>query len=394
MKIAYVYDAVYPFIKGGAERRIYEVARRLSNRGHEIFILGMKCWDGPTLLRANGLNYRGISPHMNCYHSGRRSIVQALGFGAFAWRMLGEQKYDVIDCGQWPYFHLFSAKAYSLMRGTPFVVTWYEVWKNHWLDYLGRAGVIGMLAEKAFCRFPDRLVAVCEMTRTDLISLGAGQKCIDVIPNGIDCARIQSVSAGPVRTDLAYCGRLKSHKNVHLLIEAVAVLKRAQPKISAVIIGDGPESAALQGLAARLGVTENIIFTGELDDFDKVIGWLKASRVFVHPSTKEGGGSITLFEANACGLPVIAVKCPNGIDPILIKSGNNGYFVEPTPEQIAGTASFLLNNPNQLAANSTFSKNIANKYDWEIIACQYERVYERELSIQRNAGYEPGASTQ
>ncbi len=385
MRIAYVYDAVYPFVKGGGERRIYEVARRLSDRGHEIFILGMKCWDGPASLRQNGLRYRAISPYIHSYNStGRRSIVQALGFGGFAWRMLAEQKYDVIDCGQWPYFHMFPVKTYSFIRRTPFVVTWYEVWRGHWLEYLGRLGIFGMLAERIFCRFPDRIVAVCEMTRTDLVGLGTNQERVEVIPNGIDYVRIQSVSPGPVRTDLAYCGRLKNHKNVHLLIEAVAVLKRAQPKVSAVVIGDGPESAALRNLAVRLGVSGNITFTGALDDFDEVVAWLKASKVFVHPSTKEGGGSITLFEANACGLPVIAIKCANGIDPLLIEQGNNGYFVEPEPEQIADAASFLLNNPRQLAATSAFSKKLALNYDWDAIASQYEQVYEREISIQRN----------
>lgn len=388
MRIAYVYDAVYPFIKGGGERRIYEVARRLSDRGHQIFILGMKCWDGAASLEENGLRYRAISPYINSYHStGRRSIVQALGFGGFAWRILVEQKYDIIDCGQWPYFHMFPVKAYSFIRRTPFLVTWYEVWKSHWLDYLGWPGIFGMWAERIFCQFPDRLVAVCEMTRTDLVGLGMSQERIEVIPNGIDCARIQAVPPGPVRTDLAYCGRLKNHKNIHLLIEAVAILKRSLPTVSAVVIGDGPESAVLRNLAAQLGVSENIIFTGALDDFDEVISWLKASKVFVHPSTKEGGGSITLFEANACGLPVIAVKCANGIDPLLIEQGKNGYFVEPRPERIADTASFLLNNPVQLAENSTFSKKDAAKYDWDIIASQYEQVYEREISIQRMASY-------
>ena len=53
MRIAYVYDAAYPFMKGGGERRIYEVARRLSARGHKVSILAMKCWDGPARLEKN-----------------------------------------------------------------------------------------------------------------------------------------------------------------------------------------------------------------------------------------------------------------------------------------------------------------------------------------------------
>lgn len=387
MKIAYIYDAVYPFVKGGGERRIYEVARRLGRRGHEVFILGMKFWDGPAMVRQNGLCYRALGRRLNPYHSsGRRSISQALAFGMSAWRLLSHSRYDVIDCGQWPYFHLFPAKTYSFLRKTPVIVTWYEVWRQHWLQYLGKMGVAGMLAERAFCRFPDRIVAVSEMTRTGLIDIGADLERVTVIPNGIEHCRIQLVPPGPVHTDLAYCGRLKGHKNVHLFIEAVGLLKRYRPNISAVIIGDGPESGNLRNLTSRLGLDGNIVFTGALDDFDDVIAWLKSSKIFVNPSSKEGGGSITLFEANACGLPVIAVKCREGIDPCLIREGENGYFVEPTSERIAEMALMLLNNANRLTANSSASKEMAACYDWDMVASQYELVYEQVISMPKERG--------
>lgn len=384
MRIAYVYDSAYPFTKGGGERRIYEVGRRLSERGHHVSILSMKCWDGPNVIQDNGLCYRAISPRLNSYHpSGRRSISQALGFGASAWRMLAHGKYDVIDCGQWPYFHFFPAKAYSLLRKTPFVVTWYEVWKEHWLEYLGKLGRIGIVAERMFSRFPNSIVAISEKTRADLVSLGAKSDRMTLIPNGIDFARIQSVAPGPTKTDLAYCGRLKNHKNLNFLIDAVQILKRSRPTISAVIIGDGPESESLRTQAIQLGVTSNIIFTGAVDSFDEVIGWLKASKVFIHPSTQEGGGSITLFEANACGLPVVAIKCPYGIDPQLIQQGRNGYLVELNASQIANKALELLDSKHDLATNAGFSRDSAANYDWETVTAQYERLYDAQLVDSR-----------
>lgn len=376
MRIAYVYDAAYPFMKGGGERRIYEVARRLSARGHEVSILAMKCWDGPARLDKNGLRYHAISPRMNSYHSsGRRSIPQALRFGASAWRMLAHGHYDVIDCGQWPYFHFFPAKAYSLLRRTPFIVTWYEVWREHWLDYLGRRGALGMLAEKAFSRFPDKIVAISDKTQSELLSLGVVRGRMTMIPNGVEYAHIQSVPPHNTKTDLAYCGRLKNHKNVHLLIEAVALLKQTRRDISAVIIGDGPEAAALRALARQLCVAENITFTGSLENFDDVIAWLKASRIFVTPSTKEGGGSITLFEANACGLPVIGVRCPNGIDPRLIHAQRNGSLVDLSAKEIARAALELLESPDRLKSLAATSREFAANFDWDVVAEQYEQLY-------------------
>jgi len=45
MKIAYIYDAVYPWVKGGAEKRIYEISKRFVERGHEVHLFGLK-WKG------------------------------------------------------------------------------------------------------------------------------------------------------------------------------------------------------------------------------------------------------------------------------------------------------------------------------------------------------------
>ena len=231
-----------------------------------------------------------------------------------------------------------------------------------------------MLAEKAFSRLPDKIVAISDKTQSELLSLGVVRGRMTMIPSGVDNSHIQSVTPRNTKTDLAYCGRLKNHKNVHLLIEAVALLKQTRRDISAVIIGDGPEAAALRALALQLCVAENITFTGSLENFDDVIAWLKASRIFVTPSTKEGGGSITLFEANACGLPVIGVRCPNGIDPRLIHAQRNGSLVDLSAKEIARAALELLESPDRLKSLAATSREFAANFDWDVVAEQYEQL--------------------
>ena len=51
MKIALVYDAIYPYIKGGAEKRFYEIAKRLSKKGHQMHLYGMKLWEGDKVIK-------------------------------------------------------------------------------------------------------------------------------------------------------------------------------------------------------------------------------------------------------------------------------------------------------------------------------------------------------
>jgi len=382
MKIAFVYDSLYPFSKGGGERRIYEIGRRLANRGHEVELLGMKWWEGSDTYVSDGLTYRALGPLRFRYlRSGRGSIMQALGFGANSWRLLAAGNYDIIDCGQWPYFHFLPARVHTWLRDSKLVVSWYEVWGNHWYEYLGFRGFAGLAIERAFCKVPDLLIAVSEQTRTDLLSSGVSEDKVETIPNGIDFTEITAVAPGELRFDVVCCGRLKNHKNLNVLLDALAIAKKSRPGISACLIGDGPEKCRLEAQAHELGLTQNVKFTGSLEEFDDVIRLMKGSKLFVNPSTKEGGGSITLFEANACGLPVIAVKSPNGIDASLIAEGKNGFFVESlSAELIAKKILELLEDEARRASMSNESVAMASGFDWEEITRHHEELYARACS--------------
>ncbi len=380
MKIAFVYDAVYPFSKGGGERRIFEIATRLAQRGHNVHLFGMQQWEGGSTIQNNGLYYHSLGKQSIMYHpSGRRSIRQALQFGAQSLRLLRAQSFEIIDCGQWPYFHLLPARLYTWLRSSRLIVSWYEVWGKHWYDYLGPMGVVGLGVEKSFCHIPDKIIAVSQMTRSDLVSMGVRPARVEMIPNGIDYFHIRSIRAAEGRQYHIVCtGRLKNHKNVDVLLRAVAIAKRERPDISALIIGEGPEYDRLVQLLPELGLTQNVTFTGGLADFDDVLRLMKRAQIFVNASTKEGGGSITLFEANACGLPVIAVRSPHGIDPSLIRQGENGYMIDSLdPELLAREILCLMQHRDQLARSSVAAVRMAAQYDWDMIATRHENLYLR-----------------
>ena len=74
MKIAYVYDAIYPFTIGGVEKRIAELSERLAARGHEVHVFGLKSWEGDPCFSRNGVTYHGVGHAKPLYISGRRSI--------------------------------------------------------------------------------------------------------------------------------------------------------------------------------------------------------------------------------------------------------------------------------------------------------------------------------
>ena len=134
MKIAYVYDAVYPWEKGGAQKRIFELARRLVEN-YEVHLYGMQYWNGPSVVEREGIVYHGVCEPQELYINGRRSISQALHFATEVTGSLlrDVNEYDVIDISVFPYFPTLTVKACTILQNTPLVTTWHEVWGSYWV---------------------------------------------------------------------------------------------------------------------------------------------------------------------------------------------------------------------------------------------------------------------
>lgn len=376
MKIAYVHDAIYPFVKGGAEKRIYELSRRLARRGHEVHVFGMRWWGDEPTKEMEGVHLHGVCKPIPLYSKGRRSIRAAAIFAKSVLPSLSKERFDVIDCYQAPYLHAFPAKFGALLKGTPLAVTWHEVWRGYWGEYLGSLGVVGRVMERTILLgLADKVIAVSEQTRDDLISLGVSADRTSIVPNGIDFDEISKVPPSPEKLDVVYLGRLIKPKNIDVLLRAVAALKKEFPGVMAGIIGDGPERENLEKLAMELNLSKNVKFFGFVEDFRDVTALMKSSKVFVIPSTQEGGASIVTLEANACGLPVVAADHPLGIDKRLIPTGETGFFVNLSPESFAEKIQLLLKDGKLRDKMGTSAVKFAQRYDWDKITDLIEKLY-------------------
>ena len=370
MKIAYVYDAVYPWIKGGGEKRIHEISKRLVECGHEVHWFGIKWWEGESTIQQNGVYLHGVCEPRELYVGGRRSIKESLYFTEKLLIPLIREDFDVIDCQAFPYLPAFSAKICSSLKRTPLVITWHEVWDDYWYEYLGKRGICGKWVERMTTLLTDEMVAVSERTKKDLERVGV-RKRIKVIPNGIDFRSIESIDASDEEIDIIFAGRLIKDKNVDVLIGAVEQVKVQIPDVRCMIIGDGPEKGRLENLAKDLELEDNINFMGFLEDYTEVISYMKSSRVFVLPSTREGFGIVAL-EANACGLPVITVSHKRNATCDLITNGVNGFICELTVESIAERIFMGLAEKERMARRCIEN---ASRYDWNKIANLTEATY-------------------
>ena len=366
LKIAYVYDAVYPWVKGGVEKRIHEVSVRLADRGHEVHVYGMRSWDGPALIERDGVMLHGVCPGEPLYSDGRRRIPQALRFGSSVLRPLLSSGVDVIDCQNFPYFSCFSAKAASVLRAIPLVITWHEVWGDYWYDYLGRRGAFGKAVERLAAGLTDHNIAVSPSTARALAGLG-----VPVVPNGIDLSRIAAIAPAAESSDVIFTGRLIREKNVDLLLRALVSVREEVGGLRALIVGDGPERPALEALARDLGLDDAVTFAGFLPRYDDVIAAMKASRVFVLPSTREGFG-IAALEAMACGIPVVTVDHPGNATKDLVVPGVNGYCSGLSAGEMGEG---ILAGLDRAAELQDGCLRTAGGYRWEEIAVRLEKIY-------------------
>jgi glycosyltransferase involved in cell wall biosynthesis len=143
---------------------------------------------------------------------------------------------------------------------------------------------------------------------------------IRVIHNGVPdeaFARVARVSEGLI---VGVVARLDAMKGVDVLLRALADL----PGVTAVIVGDGPETAPLRALAHELGVADRAHFVGWSD---QVRSWLAAMDVFVLPSLMEGF-PLSICEAMLAGLPVVATDV--GGTRELVTDGVTGLVVQPS----------------------------------------------------------------
>lgn len=389
--IALVYDVAYPFVEGGGQRRMFEIARRFVAWGWNVHWYSLKTWDGPALRTQDGITYHGLKGHADLFAGdGTRSRRAALSFGrAVLLANADFASYDIVWCGQWPYFHILALMARLVPWRGRILVDWWEVWGRHWNSYIGGVvGWVGRLLEWFLARTVTRIghvVAISDQGVGALVELGARRAGITLIPNGVNTASFATVPAAKGRVDIVSFGRIKDHKNIDHIVSAIAIARDKGMYLTADIVGDGPELAAVKAKAAALAVTSQITFHGRVDD-GRLIGLLKRARLFVHPSTKEGGGSITMLEANACGLPIVCYRHPLGVDPKLIIQGRTGLLVANVSAEglAAGIAEMLQLDDAQPVREDCLAH--ARAFDWDAIALHYRQLVEGLLDKNHTSG--------
>lgn len=374
--VALVTDAIYPYFRGGKEVRYHEVAQRLARRA-EVHIFTMKWWEGPWTRHDGLITFHAITRLHRMYSGERRSYREALFFALSCFRLL-TFRFDVIEADQFPTFHIFTLRLVTWLKGKPLTITWHEVWdRDYWCRYLGWPGNLAWLVQWLAMRVPDHLIAASAETAVRLREVLGEQAPISVVPNGIDIEGIHDSHPDDMRVDLVTVGRLLPHKNFDMLLETVALLHAEGLPVTCRIIGDGPHREALHERSKGLGIDHAVDFRHDVWERKDLYSLVKAGRIAVFPSAREGFG-IAVLEAIACGISVVTTSAPDNLAQHLVVRSASGTVCAPSVGAIADVVRPLLANshggqnapPCQPAAQDAWLV----EYGWDFAASQVARV--------------------
>ena len=176
-----------------------------------------------------------------------------------------------------------------------------------------------------------------------------------IIPNGLQPDDFADFPAKPDATDFLFIGELRPIKGINFLLEALAALN-ADRRVSATIVGSGPNAEELKQQSAALGLTSVVSFTGALPAREA----LRLGRIMVVPSLAESFPYVVL-EAAAAGLPLISTSV-GGIPEII--DGTDTQLIAPGNATALSTAMrAALDSPEAAAARAKrLRENVSTKF--------------------------------
>uniref|UniRef100_A0A7C2K0H8 Glycosyltransferase n=1 Tax=Schlesneria paludicola TaxID=360056 RepID=A0A7C2K0H8_9PLAN len=228
-------------------------------------------------------------------------------------------------------------------------------------------------------RLVDRVVAVSDdAARLCVEADGLPAAKVQRIWNGIDLSQFEY--QGPVCEPVAVSvARLSAEKDFPTLLRGIALAAPQVPGLQLRIVGDGPERMKLEGLTRELGISSRVAFLGERRDVPAV---LRGAGFFVTASLTEGI-SLTLLEAMAAGLPVVATAV--GGNPEIVVDGETGRLVPAgDPEALAATIVGLCRSVDRWPALGRAGRDrVSEWFDVRRMTADYEALYRQLISQKR-----------
>ena len=384
MKILITTD-LYTTDTNGVVTSVRNLTQALQKKGHEVRILTLserlRSYRRDNIYFIRSLPLDIVYPDVRMPTAYRHRYI----------RELVRWKPDVIH-SQCEYFSYQFAQHISKKTHAPIVHTYHTLYEQYatYVIPSQRLGtfLVGKLS-KLRLRKADAIVAPTQKVETVLRGYGIHNP-IHVVPSGIALeqhkerispeerqARRKALGIPEDHTVLLNLGRLGTEKNLSELIELFSLALRQNPKLTFLVVGDGPARQDLEALSQKLGIRDRVIFTGMVDPTE-VHKYYQLGDLFVSASTSETQG-LTYVEALAAGTPALcrADECLEGV----ILEGENGWQYR-TEEEFRQRVEEFFAAPEKKEAMSAAARAVAEEYSAERFGQRAEAIYAARIQKQ------------
>jgi glycosyltransferase involved in cell wall biosynthesis len=355
LRFAFLAELCLPSI-GGQEIFFLELGEALVRRGHSVDLhcIGHE----PGLAADETINGVQIHRHPNGgryknprLKALRRNWSDITKYSAGVRRVAKAGRHDFYLLNEWPLMHAAALPGRVRKRSA---LHWCEIREDPLLRTL----------QSVLPRTVGSNFAISASVAEGIVK--ASGRPTGVLPSGIQLERYRSKPRNE-RSGVLYVGRLASHKNLELLIDAFGMATARGLTGNLVIGGDGPSRTDVEAYARQSQVAERIYVLGSVSE-DKKIELLSQAAILGMPSRREGFPRV-ITEAMASGLPVVTGRFPENGSTAIVTQYGSGIVCGTEPTDFADA---LLAVDAGWEGYSQAGLTGAQTLDWADIACTLE----------------------
>ena len=401
MRILQVTPAFYPAEgHGGAPYVVYEISKRLSERGHEVTVYTTDANDKYSRLNNGIKNIDGV----NVYYF--KNISNSLAYehklfispGMVSAMKEGINNFDIIHLHDFRTLQNIMAHHYTKKYGVPYILQAHGSVPRI-IKKQGLKNVFDFFFGYGILRDASKLIALTKMEVEQYKNMGVSEDKIVISPNTIDLSDYKDLpQCGAFKRKygienheqiILFLSRIHKMKGPDLLVSAFSELSKELQGVKLIIAGpDDGYLPIVNKLVASLGISDKVLVTGHLSQSDKMKAYVD-SDVYVLPSFYEPFG-MTLLEACACGTPVVVTD--RNVMADWVSDSDAGIVVQFDKNQLKEALIKLLTNDElRKHFGGNARKLIEGIPDWDVATNIMEQLYyhtilNEEKSEEKKAG--------
>lgn len=376
MKIAHINMFYLPTF-GGVEQVMQELAERQVLQGHEVHVFCCNS-DKYKKIPKKIEMINGVIVHRYPYWF-RLSLSTHI-WPSLLWK-LPKFDFDIVHTHVSGHLYVLITGIIAKLKGFKHIHTTHCPWTDAFRPFILRPFLFlnDLILNKIAFKLIDKVVSITPWEVETFLKKYTSNNKITVIPNGMDPILFKKISPNNFKKNnnikgplVLFFGRLNPTKGPEILAKTAIEITKERKDIDFVWIG--PDEGKAREVETLIKPYKNMQYLGPIKGKDKIAEMFQAADVYVLPSYREGL-PLTLFEAYASGLPVIASPC-NGI-PYELKENENGFLVPYGDiDTLKDKILKMLNSPNLSKKFSKNNKEKSKNYTWDLINERYFKLYQ------------------